>query len=61
MGLTHGRLTHLIMEDSQNAPDMVYGMFLVLGTKALVLFDSGATCSYVSTKFAQEHNLPITP
>ena len=33
---------------------------LVHGSKATVLFDSSATCSYVSTKFA-EHNLPITP
>ena len=61
MGPTHGRLTHLTVEDTQNAPDVVYGMFLVHGSKATVLFDSGATCSYMSTKFAQEHNLPITP
>ena len=40
---------------------MVYGMFLVHGSKASVLFDSGATCSYISTKFAREHNLPVTP
>ena len=26
-----------------------------------MLFDPSATCSYVSTKFAREHNLPITP
>jgi hypothetical protein len=44
-GPTHGRLTHLTAEDAQNAPDMVYGMFLVHGSKALVLFDSSATCS----------------
>ena len=24
---THGPITHLTMEDAQNAPDMVYGMF----------------------------------
>ena len=51
-GPTHGRLTHLTTKDAQKAPDVVYGMFLVHGSKASVLFDSGATCSYVSTKFA---------
>ena len=61
MGPTYGRLTHLTTEDTKNAPDVVYGMFLVHGSKDTVLFDSGATCSYVSTKFAREHNLPITP
>ena len=44
-GATHGRFTHLTTEDAQDAPDMVYGMFLVHGSKASVLFDSGATCS----------------
>ena len=52
MGPTYGRLTHLTMEDAQNALDVVYGMFLVHGSKASLLFDSSATCSYVSTKFA---------
>jgi hypothetical protein len=51
MGPTRGRLTHLTAEDAQDAPDMVYGMFLVHGSK-VVLFHSGATCSYTSTKFA---------
>jgi hypothetical protein len=36
-------------------------MFIVHGAKASVLFDSGATCSYISTKFAQEHIIPMTP
>jgi hypothetical protein len=36
-------------------------MFLVNGNTASVLFDSGATCSYISSKFAREHDLPVTP
>ena len=40
---------------------MVYGMFLVNGNTASVLFDSGATCSYISSKFAREHDLSVTP
>jgi hypothetical protein len=39
-------------EDAQDAPDVVYDMFLVQGVIALVLIDSRATCSYISTKFA---------
>ena len=27
----------------------------------LALFDSGATYSYISTKFAREHSIPVTP
>ena len=46
---------------STTAPDVVYGMFLVNGNTALVLFDSGATYSYISSKFAREHDLPVTP
>ena len=35
-------------------------MYLINGAKALVLFDSGATSSYVSTKFASQNSLPMT-
>jgi hypothetical protein len=48
-------------EDAQEASDVVYGMFLVQGVIASILFDSGATCSYISTKFGQEHGIPVTP
>ena len=60
-GAIHGCLTHLTMDDAWDTPDMVYDMFLVHGSKASILFDSSATCSYISTKFAREHNLPIIP
>jgi len=36
-------------------------MFIVHGATTLVLFDSGATYSYISTKFAREHSIPVTP
>jgi hypothetical protein len=61
MGATRGHLTHLTAEDAQDAPDAVYDMFLVQGVLASVLFDSGATCSYITSKFAQEHGIPVTP
>ena len=40
---------------------MVYGMFIMHGAIASVLFDLGATYSYISTKFAQELSIPVTP
>jgi len=44
-------------EDTTNAPDVVLGEFLVNETNALVLFDSRATSSYVSSKFATQNSL----
>jgi hypothetical protein len=55
------RLTHLTTEDAQNAPDVVYNMFIVHGATTSALFDLGATYSYISTKFAREHSIPVTP
>jgi len=60
-GVSRSNLIHLTAEDAQAAPDVVYGMFIVHGAKALVLFESGANCSYISSKFAREHKLPVTP
>ena len=39
----------------------MYGMFIVHGATTSVLFDSGATYSYISAKFAREHSIPVTP
>jgi hypothetical protein len=43
----------------QEAPDVVIGMFLVNDTSAVVLFDSGASYSFVSTAYVGKHNLPL--
>jgi hypothetical protein len=56
-----GRLTHLTEEEARDAPDVVTGEYLIHGSKALVLFDSGATCSYISSKCAAQKSLPMTP
>ncbi|WVZ91359.1 hypothetical protein U9M48_037546 [Paspalum notatum var. saurae] len=52
-----GQLNHVIAEDTTDALDVVLGEFLVNETNALVLFDSGATSSYVSSKFANQNSL----
>jgi hypothetical protein len=47
------------MEEAQEAPDVVIGMFLINDTFAVVLFDSGATYSFISAAYVGEHNLPL--
>jgi hypothetical protein len=55
-----GRLNHLTEEEAADAPDIVIGKFLVCGTTALVLFDTSATESYVTSRFVNKLSLPIT-
>jgi hypothetical protein len=47
------------VEEAQEAPDVVTGMSFVNGTSAVVLFDSGASHSFISTAYVEKHNLPI--
>jgi hypothetical protein len=47
------------MEEAQEAPDVVIDMFLVNDTSAIVLFDFGASYSYISTAYVGKHNLPL--
>jgi hypothetical protein len=43
----HGRLNHLEAEAVQETPDMIVGMFPVDSHIAEVLFDTGATHSFI--------------
>jgi hypothetical protein len=47
------------VEEAQEAPDVIIGMFLVNDTFAVVLFDSGASHSFISTAYVGKHNLPL--
>jgi hypothetical protein len=47
-------------EEARDAPEVVTGKYSINGATALVLFDSGATSSYVSTKFASQNSLHMT-
>jgi hypothetical protein len=47
------------VEEAQEAPDVVIGMFLVNDTSAVVLFDSRALHSFISTTYVEKHNLPL--
>jgi hypothetical protein len=45
------------MEEAQEALDVVIGMFLVNDTSTIVLFNSGASHSFISTAYVGKHNL----
>jgi hypothetical protein len=54
-----GKVNHVVVEEAQEAPDMVTGMFFVNDTSVVVLFDSGASHSFIPTAYVEKHNLPI--
>jgi hypothetical protein len=47
------------MQEAQDAPDVVIGMFLNNDTSAVVLFDSRESHSFISTAYVEKHNLPM--
>ena len=46
------------MEEIEDQPDVVVGKFLINAFTALVLFDTGASHSYISRGFVDKYNLP---
>jgi hypothetical protein len=47
------------MEEAQEAPDVVIGMFLINDTSTVVLFDSRASHSFISAAYVRKHNLSL--
>jgi hypothetical protein len=45
--------------EAQQASDVVLGMFLASSHPATILFDSGASHSFISSSFVVKHSLPI--
>jgi hypothetical protein len=56
-----GRLNHINVEEAQEATDVVLGMFLVNSVSVRVLFDSGASHSFVTKLFVDKSGLQPTP
>jgi hypothetical protein len=54
----HARVNHMTVEDTQAALDVIIGMILINDNGTIVLFDSGASHSFVAANFVQKHNLP---
>jgi hypothetical protein len=55
----HGKVNHIAVEEAQEAPDVVIGTFFINDTSGVVLFDSGASHSFISATYVEKHNLPI--
>jgi hypothetical protein len=47
------------MEEAQEAPDAVLGMFFINATSSVVLFDFGGSHSFISATNVEKHNLPV--
>jgi hypothetical protein len=53
------KVNHVAVEEAQEAPDVVIGIFFAKDTSTVVLFDSGASYSFISAAYVEKHNLPI--
>ncbi|WVZ73577.1 hypothetical protein U9M48_021865, partial [Paspalum notatum var. saurae] len=56
-----GRVNHVTAETASEAPNIVLGTFLVKSHPASVLFDTGATHSFIAKAYAEKHNIDISP
>jgi hypothetical protein len=45
------------VEEAQEAPDVVIGMFFINDTSKVMLFDSGVPHSFISAAYVGKHNL----
>src|SRR5664279_2577723 len=54
-----GRLTHVTAEEIQEDPSVLLGTLRINTFPATVLFDSGASHSFISQEFAQHHGIPF--
>jgi hypothetical protein len=53
-------VNHVVVEEAQAAPDVIIGMILINHNNAIVLFDFGASHSFVAASFVQKYNLPLS-
>ncbi|XP_071683590.1 uncharacterized protein [Lolium perenne] len=54
-------LNHVTAEEAREAPDIILGTFLVNSVPSTVLFDSGASHSFVTKPFVRKGGLTPTP
>jgi hypothetical protein len=53
-------VNHVAVEEAQATPIIIIGMILVNDNNAIVLFDSGASHSFVAASFVQNYNMPLS-
>jgi hypothetical protein len=50
-----GRINHVAVEEAREASGVVIGMFFINDTSIVVLFDFGASHSFISTAYVEKH------
>jgi hypothetical protein len=55
----YGKVNHMTSDKAQQAQDVVLVMFLTSSHPATILFDSGASHSFITSSFVAKHNLLI--
>ena len=58
---SRGRVNHVTAESVPEDANVVYGMFLINSIPSSILFDSGASHSFVTNPFVEKHNIPNYP
>ncbi len=54
-----GHANYTTVEEIPMGEEVLAGMFSLNEHPVIILFDSGASHSFISSKFVAEHNLPI--
>jgi hypothetical protein len=54
-----GRVNYVVVEETQETPDVIIGIFFVNDTSTVVLFDYGPSHSFISVAYVRKHNLPL--
>ena len=52
-------MNHVTAETAQEAPNVVIGTFSINSNSAIVLFDSGASHSFIAYIFIKKHGIPV--
>ena len=55
-----GKVNHVTAESAAEAPNVVIGTFMVNSHPATVLFDTGATHSFITKSFAEKHGILVS-
>jgi hypothetical protein len=59
MFVVREKVNHVTVEEAQEAPDVVIGTFSINNLSAVVLFDSGASHSFIYVAYIEKYNLPM--
>ena len=54
-----GRVNHVSIESAQEAPEVMLGTFSINSIPATVLFDSGASHSFIRQAFVRVHSIAL--